>query len=86
MTIMLEKEIGWDGELLSVWAIRADLRVLCEIPRDTIHAIRYYSDALSREIARDRTDIISRLRPSLLKKLQAADEHVVRLQPSDVLG
>lgn len=82
--IELEKEIGWDGEHLSVWAITPKSRVRCDIPRETIHSIWLYSDALSREIARDREEIIERIRPSVIAKVAAAAGPSVRLQPSDL--
>jgi hypothetical protein len=82
--IQLENEIHWDGERLSVWAVTPKHRILCEIPRDTIHHIRLYSDAITREIARDREEIIDRLRPYVIAKVAAANGSSVRLQPSDL--
>lgn len=84
--IEFEDEIVWDGECLSVWARILTRRVLCEIPRDTVHQIRFYSDAISREISKDRRDIVHRLKPIILAKLERAEGHIVRIQPSDAIG
>ena len=82
--IQLEKEIHWDGEHLSVWAVTPQSRVLCKIPRETIHHVRLYSDMIAREIARDREEIIERLRPSVIAKVATSRSPSVRLQPSDL--
>jgi hypothetical protein len=67
--IQFEDEIEWDGKNLSVWATTHFGRVLCEIPRDTIHMLSIYNDATEREIKRDRQDIFERLRPALVAKI-----------------
>jgi hypothetical protein len=59
--IKLENDVQWDGECLLVWAVGPNSRIRCEIPRETIHHIRLYSDAITREIARDKEEIIDRL-------------------------
>jgi hypothetical protein len=48
--IKLEKEIDWDGECLSVWAVTPTSRIRCEIPRDTIIII--YPFTLTRSPAK----------------------------------
>jgi hypothetical protein len=40
-----------------------------EVPRDTIHTLSLYNDAIEREIDRDRRDMIERLRPALVAKI-----------------
>lgn len=80
----LEPEIAWDGAILSVWARNARKRIRCEIPRTTIHAVPQFSDALDREILRDRAEIVDRLRSKLLRKGLATDTVVVRLTPDDL--
>jgi hypothetical protein len=82
--IKLENDIQWDGERLLVWATTPTSRILCEIPRDTIHHIRLYSDAISREIARDREEIIDRVRSSVISKVANSKEATVRLCPCDI--
>jgi hypothetical protein len=82
--IKLENDVQWDGERLLVWGVSPKSRFLCEIPRETIHCIRLYSDAITREIARDKEEIIDRLRPSIIAKVAATGGVSVRLQPSDL--
>lgn len=80
----LEPEIAWDGAVLSVWARTARGRIRCEIPRATIHAVPPFDDALGREIARDRVEIINRMRPTLLRKVAATDSVVIRVNLDDL--
>ena len=82
--IQLEKEIHWDGEHLSVWAVTSKTRVLCQIPSETIHHIRLYSDVITREIARDKEEIMDRIRPAVIAKVAAVGGISVRLEPSDL--
>lgn len=46
--------------------------MLCRIPRDTIHAIPFYSDAIERETRSKRRLILQRLAPALRAKLTVA--------------
>jgi hypothetical protein len=80
----LEPEIGWDDAVLLVWARTARGRIRCEIPRATIHAVPPFADALGREIARDRVEIVNRMRPALSRKIAAADSAVIRLNLEDM--
>jgi hypothetical protein len=83
--VRLDDDIHWDGDQLGVWATAGDKRVFCAIPRETIHAIPTFNDALTREIARDRSEILDRLRPSILAKLAAADCGHVLIAPRDLV-
>jgi hypothetical protein len=88
--IRFENEIQWDGEKLSVWAATRRGRIMCRIPRDTIHVLGIYNDAIEREIYRDRQDIFERLRPALIAKIQnaldAASVDPIPLFPEDLNG
>jgi len=79
--IQFENEIGWDGRILSVRAVTHRGRVLCEVPRDTIHTLSIYNDAIDREIKRDRHDIFERLRPALVAKLSQTALDAVPMDP-----
>ena len=87
--IQFENEIEWDGKSLSVWAVTHRGRLLCEVPRDTIHMLSTYNDATEREIERDRQDIFERVRPALVAKIgqNALDDMVpIPLFPEDLIG
>ena len=43
-------QIDWDGKTLYIEAATDVGRVTCKVPRDTVHVIRLYSDAIGREI------------------------------------
>ena len=79
-----DSEILWDGNSLTVWANVNGSRVLCDIPRSTIHELPLFSDAVSREIGRDRAEIFSRLRLALVAKIARSRESSIRLHPFDV--
>jgi hypothetical protein len=79
--IRLENEIDWDGTSLSVWAVTHRGRILCKIPRDTIHALSIYNDAIEREIKRDRNDIVEHLRRALVTKIAQAVLDAVSMDP-----
>jgi hypothetical protein len=80
----IEDEIQWDGKSLTVWVVTDRARIRCEIPRETIHEIPPFSDAISREIDRDRREIVDRLCPILLAKVAESAENFVQLHPSDL--
>jgi len=82
--VQFENEIRWDGNSLSVWATVNGSRIFCEIPRSTIHEVRFFGDAMSREIARDRAEIFDRLRPAVVAKIARTKESSIRLHPSDL--
>jgi hypothetical protein len=67
--IQFDSEIRWDGNHLSVWALNNGARILCRIPRATIHEVPLFRDVLTREIARDRVEIFDRLRPAIVAKI-----------------
>jgi hypothetical protein len=82
--IQFDKEIQWDGNHLSVWAINNGARMLCKIPRATIHEVPLFGDVLTREIARDRLEIFDRLRPALVAKIARKPSNLVELHPMDL--
>jgi hypothetical protein len=82
--VQFESEIHWDGNNLSVWAISNGARILCTIPRATIHAVPLFGDAITREIVRDRVEIFDRLRPALIAKIARDLSDPVELQPTDL--
>lgn len=89
--VQFEDVIEWDGNSLSVWAVTHRGRVLCEVPRDTIHTLSIYNDAIGREIQRDRRDILERLQPALIAKIAQAtlasvSTEIVPLFPEDLSG
>ncbi|MDA9426960.1 MULTISPECIES: hypothetical protein [Bradyrhizobium] len=71
-------EIEWDGKAIVVGAATPFGHVSCRIPRETIHALPVYSDALEREIRLERHLILERLAPALRAKISrsAAGEPV----------
>jgi hypothetical protein len=50
--VRLEYDIQWDGKASAIWVIGGNRRVLCKIPRETIHKISTFNDIISREILR----------------------------------
>ena len=60
-------------------------RVTCKVPRDTVHVIRLYSDAIGREIYQERHRIVQKLVPFLRTKLLLAEAgQMIELLPCDV--
>jgi len=82
--IKFEDNVQWDGKCIIVWAYTERGRVECRIPRDTIHAIPRFSDAISREIVQDRNEIVERLRSLLIVKIAACEQSKIVLQPQDL--
>jgi hypothetical protein len=82
--VQFESEIRWDGNNLSIWATNCGARILCIIPRATIHEVPLFSDAITREIERDRAEIFNRLRPALVAKIGRLPIGPVELQPTDL--
>ena len=78
--VQFDSEISWDGNSLTVWANVNGSRVLCEIPRSTIHRVPFLSD----EISRDRAAIFYRLRPAVVAKIARSRDNFIRLHSSDV--
>ena len=72
LSFTFDRVINWDDKRLSLWAQSSAGPILCLIPRDAIHAIHKYNDAIGREIERDRLDIFDRLKPLLVSKVQQA--------------
>ena len=49
-------QIDWDGKALYIEAATDVGRVTCKVPRDTVHVIRLYSDAIGRDLPRGASD------------------------------
>jgi hypothetical protein len=62
-------EITWDGQALLVAAATENGHVICRVPRETIHALRVYSDLIGREIQLERRNIVEKLALFLIAKL-----------------
>jgi hypothetical protein len=72
MSIPAEMEIEWDGQELLI-TIQTDTgSVLCTVPRDTIHGISIYNDAVGWEIERYKADIFDRLKRAVSNKINLA--------------
>jgi hypothetical protein len=85
MTARLLDEITWDGQALLVSAATENGRVVCRVPRETIHQLRHYSDAISREIKLERRNIVEKLAPFLVAKLsRTAASETLELFPWEV--
>jgi hypothetical protein len=85
MATELLDEVVWDGQALLVAASTENGRMVCRVPRETIHALRIYSDVIGREIQLERRNIVEKLAPFLIAKLsQAGVGEVAELLPSDV--
>jgi hypothetical protein len=82
--VQLGSEIAWDGNNLSVWAVTNGTRVLCTIPRATIHEVPPFGDAIAREIARDRAEIFDRLRSAPIAKMSRVQTGPLDLLPADL--
>lgn len=69
MNVEFEPEIEWDGQYLSRWAIVDGNRTQVRVPREMIHNMPMYNDAIEREIQRDKEDIFEKLKPNILADL-----------------
>jgi hypothetical protein len=54
-------KVTWDGQALVVLATTESGQVVCRVPRNTIHVLRLYSDAIGREIHLERQRIAEKL-------------------------
>ena len=85
MKIKFIGDVEWDGKALSARAVTGFGEVLCRVPRDTIHALPVYSDAIEREIRSQRHAIMERLAPVLGAKLALAGRsETIELLPWEV--
>jgi hypothetical protein len=85
MAVRLLDEITWDGQALMVAAATDDGRVICRVPRETIHVLSIYSDSIGREIELERRKIVEKLAPFLIAKVSQAEAgETAELLPSDV--
>lgn len=86
MTAMtFSSQIEWNGRWLSFEAETSRGCITCRIPRDTIHVIRLYGDAIDREIYLDRHRIVEKLAPFLRTKLSVGTSaEIIELLPCDV--
>jgi len=65
------ESIVWDGSSLSTIVAINDRHVTCVIPRETIHALSNFGDAVGWEIDRHKLDIFERVKVVLENKLQS---------------
>ncbi|WP_334409559.1 hypothetical protein [Bradyrhizobium sp. AZCC 1721] len=78
-------QVTWDGQALLVPATTDSGQIVCKVPRNTIHMLRLYSDAIGREIHLERQRIAEKLAPFLAAKLsQAPNVEAVELFPWEV--
>ncbi|RTE92017.1 hypothetical protein [Bradyrhizobium sp. LVM 105] len=78
-------EVEWDGKAIVIRAVTPSGHVSCRIPRETIHAIPIYSDALEREIRLERRLILERLAPALCAKISTSGAgELVNLWPWEI--
>ena len=80
------KSMVWDGSSLSIIIGIDDREVTCVIPRNTVHALPHYNDAVSWEIDRHKADIFERVKAMLERKLTQQRQESVRIElsPSDL--
>jgi hypothetical protein len=77
-------EITWDGQALLVAAATESGHMICRVPRETIRALRIYSDIIRREIQLEWRNIGEKLAPFLTAKLsQVAAGATPDLLPRD---
>jgi hypothetical protein len=69
MSVEFEPKIEWDGTSLSRWAVVGGNRIHIQLPREMIHSIPIYNDAIGWEIERYKADIFERLKPKLFADL-----------------
>lgn len=84
---MKVESISWDGMSLSAVIAIESGRVTCSIPRDTIHALPLYNDAVSWEIDRHKRDVVERVKQVCEGKIRAVcagDEARVQITPADL--
>jgi hypothetical protein len=85
MRAEFSNQIEWDGRTLSFEAAIDAGRVICRVPRETVHVLRLYGDAIAREIYQERHLIVQKLAPFLLAKLSLAEAgQTIELLPSEV--
>ena len=84
-SIQFEDDIQFDGACITVWALTKQHRIECKIPRATIDSIPIFCDLITREINRDRREIVDRLRTALVAKLGRAKAVKVELLPQDLI-
>jgi hypothetical protein len=78
-------EIEWDGKAILIQAATEFGPVPCRIPRETIHALPIYSDAIEREIRLERHLILERLASSLRIKISSSGARApVELWPWEI--
>lgn len=86
MATEFSNQIDWDGNSLYVEAATDAGRVICKVPRDTVHALRLYSDAIGREIYLERHRILEKLAPFLRARLARAEPgQTIELLPVEVV-
>ena len=82
MVHWLFDQVTWDGQALRVTESKELRQVVCKVPRNTIHRLRRYSDAIDREIHLERQRITEKLAQYLAAKLsQVTSVEAVELFP-----
>ena len=84
-SIQFDNDVQFDGECVIVWAVTEQRRIKCTIPRATVHSVPKFSDLITREINRDRREIVDRLRTILVAKIAEAGTDTVELLPLDLI-
>ena len=85
MAVQLLDETTLYGQALLVAAATENGHVICMMPGETIHALRVYSDIISREIQLERRNVVEKLAPFLIAKLsQVAAGATPELLPWEV--
>jgi hypothetical protein len=86
-SLQIDSNIEWDGERLSALVSSAHGQFLCIVPREAIHAISIYNDAVGWEIDRYRNDIFDRLKAAIYRKSSSGQRinGQLQLNASDVI-
>jgi hypothetical protein len=71
MPMRIEGEIAWDGQALSALVTAGGDPILCIVPREIVHGVSPYLDAIDREIERDKAEILDRMGPIIRWKIDS---------------
>ena len=72
MATHLLDEITCDGQALLVAAATEYGHMVCRVSRETIHALRIYSDVIGRELQLERRSVVEKYVPLLIASLSQA--------------
>jgi hypothetical protein len=84
MAAEFSNQINWDGQAPYIEAATDVGPVTCKVPRDTVHVIRLYSDAIGREIYFERHRIVQKLALPAGKIVACRGGQVTELLPCEV--